>query len=215
MGGYNYQVNFIPVKSSSIQFPFEIKDWTGDIPTTETASWYMVTTGDCYKTFSYSRNDAINILGLHSGFQWDKGEKVYIDFPIIGGYQPSGAAYVKCGKVGKAVEQTQDLQPKNWEDYPLMFRYFPRDEVDENGYVKKIFDGKRQTAAYLLLGVRSDDTDTEGVGTDAGSDTAGFSVIQKVNTNLIMMMSQYRGMPVSFPMPWHGGPHPSGTNFKS
>ena len=219
---FNYQTNFIPVKSSSLSFPFAIEQWTGDIPgggdpdeEEAAAPWYMVTTGDCYKTFSYANEEKINISGLYSGFEWKANQKVYIEFPIIGGYRPSGTAFVKCSEVGKSAGQSKDLLPRKWEDFPLMFRYFPRDEEDENGYVTKIFDGKRQTAAYLLLGVRSDDTDPQVKGDGSASEENKFDVVQKVNTNLIMMMSQYRGMPVSFPMPWFGGSDPSGINFNS
>lgn len=217
MGGYNYQTNHIPVKSSSLSFPFEIQPWTGDIPDGAT-QMYMVTTGDCYKTFSYAKEEMITISGLYSGFEWKPNQKVYIEFPIIGGYRPSGVAFIKCSEVGKAAGESDDLVPEKWEDFPLMFRYTPKDEEDENGYVKRIFDGKRQTVAYLLVGVRSDDLDTQGLGGESNggeSQAESFEVVQKVNTNLIMMMSQYRGMPVSFPMPWFGGPDPSGVNFKS
>ena len=216
MGGYNYQTNHIPVKSSSLSFPFEIQAWTGEVPAGATGQMYMVSTGDCYKTFSYAKEEMINICGLYSGFEWKPNQKVYIEFPVIGGYRPSGVATIKCSEVGKAAGESEELLPEKWEDFPLMFRYFPRDEEDENGYVKTVFDGKRQTACYLLLGVRSDDSDPEGKGgADPGSSNRAFDVVQKVNTNLIMMMSQYRGMPVVFPMPWHAGADPSGVNFKS
>jgi hypothetical protein len=215
-----YKANIIPIKSSNISYPFQIVEYDeafgGPKPNgygskgSEGKSYYMVRTGDCFRTFSYDKRQQINIIGINSGFEWEKDAKVFIDFTILGNLQVSGNAFIKCEKVGRdspGKGGKNVIDPGGWVDFPSMLRLIPEDEVDDNGYIKKIADYKRQTKAYLLLGLRSDDAYYFNQNQESGS----ITVIQKANSNLIMMASQHRGVPVAFPMPWHGNAHPSGV----
>lgn len=222
MAGQNcksYRILTVPTKSNgSISYPFQITEYDpsfgGPVPEgygEDGKSYYMVRTGDCFRTFSYDPKHQININGINSGFEWQKDAKVFIDFTILGNLQVSGGASIRCEKVGKdspAKGGKNVIDPGGWVDYPSMFRLIPEDELDENGYIKKRADYQRQTKCYLLLGLRSDDAGFDSANT---GDATAFNIVQKANSNLIMMASQHRGVPVCFPMPWHGGPNISGV----
>lgn len=224
MAGQNcksYRPLTLPTKSNgSIAYPFQITEYDPSFggPSPEGygedgVSYYMVRTGDCFRTFSYDPKHQINIKGINSGFAWPKNAKVFIDFTILGNLQVSGDASIKCEKVGKdspGKGGKDIIDPGGWVDYPSMFRLVPEDELDSNGYVSKIADYQVQTKCYLLLGLRSDDFGGIDNSSATGDSSASFNVVQKANSNIIMMASQHRGTPVCFPMPWHGGPNVSG-----
>ena len=217
--GKTYRCLTIPTKSSNVSYPFQIIDYDSSLGGPEPEgygdesekSFYMVKTGDCFRTFSYDKKHQITIHGINSGFAWEKDAKVFIDFTILGNLQVSGDAYIKCEKVGKDSPGKGGKnvnEPGGWVDYPNMFRLIPEEEVDSEGYVKRVPDYRIQTKCYLLLGVRSDDSEYFPETSEA---TGDFLAIQKANSNLIMMASQHRGTPVCFPMPWHGSSNPSGV----
>lgn len=228
MAGQNcktYRALVVPTKSSNVSYPFQITDFDpslgGQKPPgyggkDDKKTYYMVRTGDCFRTFSYDSKHQININGINSGFEWKKDSKVFIDFTILSNLQVSGNAFIKCENVGKKSPGKGGknvIEPGGWVDYPSMFRLIPEDELDSNGFIKKRSEYQRQTKCYLLLGIRSDDSDfATGPVKNNDSSTSGeqFSILQKANSNLIMMASQHRGTPVCFPMPWHGGANVSG-----
>lgn len=178
--------------------PFQVVQWTG----VETGLW-MVQAGTCFSTFNYGIPSYLPINGLNSGFEWGGNEKVYLDFTILPNLQVSGIA-VNISEVGvNADGEENESVPPEWIDYPSMFRIMPKDTVNDDGLVTQVANGKRQTKCYLLLGVRSDDTDLggSGIGTPP-ADNASFFPIQKAGDNIIMMHSQCSGVGVTFPMPW-------------
>jgi hypothetical protein len=225
MAGQNsktYRNLILPTKSSAnLAYPFQITEYDASLGGTKPEGYddssnektfHMVRTGDCFRTFSYDPKHLINIRGINSGFEWVEDGKVFIDFTILGNLQPSGDAFVRCEKVGKdsAGKGGKDIiDPGGWVDYPSMFRLIPEDELDDNGYISKVADYQVQTKCYLLLGLRSDDSQL--IDPKATKTSGEFSILQKANSNLIMMASQHRGTPVCFPMPWHGGANISGV----
>jgi len=226
MAGQNcktYRNLTLPIKSSAtVMYPFQLTEYDPSLGGVKPEGYddkgngeknfYMVRTGDCFRTFSYDPKHIINIKGINSGFNWEKDQKVFIDFTILGNLQPSGDAFIRCEKVGKESPGKggkNTVDPGGWVDYPSMFRLIPEDELDSNGYISKVADYQVQTKCYLLLGLRSDDAQLSG---SSNVDNSGeFSILQKANSNLIMMSSQHRGTPVCFPMPWHGGANISGV----
>jgi hypothetical protein len=174
---------------------------------------YQVESGSIFRTFSYNNKEGmVGISGFNSGFKIDEGHKVYIEFDILSNLQVSGAN-IKCSKVGKESPdyESDEADVEGWPDFPNMFRIVPKDEVNEDGLIIKRVDGKRQTKAYLLLGLRDDDEDIPENKPEEGEeekkkenddDSKSFSVLQKFSSNAIMMISQVSGVPVVFPMPW-------------
>jgi len=197
----HYSQPFLNGASSSPARRFEVKLSGVDASNLKK---YKVSSGTCFRTFSYdtgngARGGSIPIAGLESGFEWGVGEKVYLEFDISQNLQVTGAR-VKCSSVGSASSEASSKEPNvaEWADFPNMFRITPQDQLDGDGYVFKRAENKRQTKAYLLLATRSDDGD----GNASASST--FRINGKVDSNIIMMISQVSGVPVVFPMPWFG-----------
>jgi hypothetical protein len=168
---------------------------------------YQVESGSIFRTFSYNNKEGmVGISGFNSGFKIEDGHKVYIEFDILSNLQVSGAN-IKCSKVGKESPdyESDEADVEGWPDFPNMFRIVPKDEVNAEGLVVRRVDGKRQTKAYLLIGLRDDDKDipeNESEENGESNDSDSFSVLQKFSSNAIMMISQVSGVPVVFPMPW-------------
>ena len=179
--------------------PFEIVPWTGE------GSGYMVQNGVCFSTFSYNTGSFIPIKGLNTKLAFGANEKIYIDFTILPNLQVSGAE-IKCTKVGSEAPAGQNTNSPNvWTSYPEMFWINPKDELDQNGRVKRLIDGKRQVKCYSLIGYRSDDSNKNGRTAAAPGGAGSFSPVQVLNTDIILLASIFSGIPVIFPSPYFGG----------
>lgn len=177
--------------------PFQIKEWTG------LGSGYMVTDGYCFSTFSYDTGSYIPIEKLNTRFDFKENEKFYIDFSITPNLQIEKAE-IKCSKTGPQANAEDKSDPKEWGSYPSMFYIQPQDQLDENGRVKVLAEGKRQLKCYVLIGYRKDDATKNGPNSlpVQSNYLNSNEPVQILKENIILMASMYSGVPVVFPMPY-------------
>lgn len=186
---------------------FQITQYTG----TDQSGW-MVKDGYCFSTFSYDTGTLIPIEGLNKPFPFDKNQKFYIDFTMLPNLQVKKAE-IKCSVVGQSVSDTTD--PETWSCYPNMSYIQPQDEIDENGRVKTITEGKKQLKCYVLIGYRDDDTEKNGPNTSPSASGGAFPV-QVLCNDIILLASMVSGVPVVFPAPYFNiRSHVASLNKKS
>lgn len=181
--------------SAEVKSPFAI------VPATGGESGYMVEEGHCFSTFSYGTGSMIPIQGLNKSFPFEKNQKFYIDFTILPNLQVEKAE-IKCTTVGEAVEDKND--PETWSSYPDMFYIQPSDEIDEEGRVTTIAEGKRQIKCYVLIGYRQDDETKNGVDSPEVPETLSNSSnpVQILFDDIILLASMVSGVPIVFPAPY-------------
>jgi hypothetical protein len=186
--------NYKPITTFSIRPPFEIKSspQTGD---SESNASYYIENGVCFSSFSFDTGSFVPIRGIGSGFSYvlEDNKKFFIDFTILRNLQVSGAE-IRCETVGPDGDF--------WKSYPNMIEIQPQDEVDENGRVTKLIDGKTQTNCYVLIGYRADDQTKNG---STPTETILQSPVQILDTNIILLASVVSGVPVVFPAPYFNG----------
>lgn len=180
--------------------PFEIQKWQGE------GSGYMVTNGNCFSTFSYDTGSFIPIEKLNTRFDFKENEKFYIDFTVTPNLQIEKAE-IKCSKTGPEATVGDVNNPVEWTTYPNMFYIQPNDELDENGKVKFIAEGKRQIKCYVLIGYRKDDTTKNGANSlpPSGSYEDSSEPVQILKNDIILLASMFSGVPVIFPCPYLNG----------
>lgn len=181
--------------SADVKSPFAI------VPATGGQSGYMVEEGHCFSTFSYGTGSMIPIKGLKTAFPFTKNQKFYIDFTVLPNLQVEEAE-VKCTTVGGAAGDKN--KPATWSSYPDMFYIQPSDEVDQNGRVTAIAEGKKQIKCYVLIGYRQDDEQKNGPNSPAVPETLQESSnpVQILFDDLILLASMVSGVPVVFPAPY-------------
>jgi hypothetical protein len=185
--------DYKPVTVFSPLVPFKIES----IPTTGENSEpeYYIQSGVCFSSFSFDTGSFVPIKGIGSGFSYklEDNKKFYIDFTILRNLQVSGAE-IKCETVGS--------EGDFWKNYPNMIEIQPQDEVDEDGRVTKLVDGKTQTNCYVLIGYRADDKTKNG---STPTETKLKDPVQILDTNIILLASAVSGVPVVFPAPYFNG----------
>ena len=181
--------------SAQVQSPFAI------VPATGGVSGYMVEEGHCFSTFSYGTGSMIPIQGLNKNFPFEKNQKFYIDFTILPNLQVEKAE-IKCTTVGEAAEDKNN--PAKWASYPDMFYIQPSDEVDENGRVIALAEGKKQIKCYVLIGYRQDDEQKNGLNSPPVPETLETSSnpVQILFDDIILLASMVSGVPIVFPAPY-------------
>lgn len=180
--------------STQIKSPFAI------VPATGGQTGYMVEEGHCFSTFSYATGSMIPIQGLNTGFPFEKNQKFYIDFTILPNLQVEKAE-IKCSTVGGEVEDKNN--PETWTSYPNMFYIQPGDEIDEQGRVKTLAEGKKQLKCYVLIGYRQDDEQKNGINSDPVPESSQTSnPVQVLFDDLILLASIVSGVPILFPVPY-------------
>jgi hypothetical protein len=181
--------------SAQVQSPFAI------VPATGGVSGYMVEEGHCFSTFSYGTGSMIPIQGLNKSFPFEKNQKFYIDFTILPNLQVEKAE-IKCTTVGGAAEDKNN--PAKWASYPDMFYIQPSDEVDGNGRVIALAEGKKQIKCYVLIGYRQDDEQKNGLNSPPVPETLETSSnpVQILFDDIILLASMVSGVPIVFPAPY-------------
>jgi len=182
--------------SPGVQSPFAIIPATGGVP------GFMVEEGHCFSTFSYGTGSMIPIENLKKPFPFEKNQKFYIDFTILPNLQVQKAE-IKCTTVG-VLEGEIVNDPPTWVSYPDMFYIQPSDEIDEEGRVIRIVEGKRQLKCYVLIGYRQDDEQKNGL--NSPPVPSGLqdnpAPVQILFDDLILLASMVSGVPVIFPAPY-------------
>jgi hypothetical protein len=187
-------LDHLPTKPSNINKPFEIKKApSGKEPTSENS--YYVENGICFSNFSFDTGSFVPIEGLGTGTTYvlEDDKKFFIDISILPNLQVSGAS-IRCETVG--------ADGDFWKNYPNMVEIKPEDEVDEDGRVVKLIDGKVQTNCYVLIGYRADDQTKNG---PTPNEIISRTPIQILDTNIILLASVVSGVPVIFPAPYFNG----------
>jgi hypothetical protein len=187
-------VNHFPTTSLTLSRPFEIKKApSGAGPNTDNS--YYIENGICFSSFSFDTGSFVPIQGLGTGTSYvlEDDKKFFIDISILPNLQVSGAS-IRCETVG--------ADGDFWKNYPNMIEIKPEDEVDEDGRVVKLIDGKVQTNCYVLIGYRADDQTKNG---PTPTETLLKNPIQILDTNIILLASVVSGVPVIFPAPYFNG----------
>jgi len=181
--------------SAQVQSPFAI------VPATGGVSGYMVEEGHCFSTFSYGTGSMIPIQGLNKSFPFEKNQKFYIDFTILPNLQVEKAE-IKCSTVGEPVGDKNN--PATWASYPDMFYIQPSDQVDENGRVTALAEGKKQIKCYVLIGYRQDDEQKNGLNSPPVPEALETSSnpVQILFDDIILLASMVSGVPIVFPAPY-------------
>jgi len=181
--------------SAEFKSPFAI------VPATGGVSGFMVEEGYCFSTFSYGTGSMIPIQGLNKPFPFGKNQKFYIDFTILPNLQVEKAE-VKCTTVGEAAEDKNN--PAKWSSYPDMFYIQPSDQVDQNGRVTAIAEGKKQIKCYVLIGYRQDDEQKNGQNSPPVPESLEKSSnpVQILFDDIILLASMVSGVPIVFPAPY-------------
>jgi hypothetical protein len=180
--------------STQIKSPFAI------VPATSGQSGYMVEEGHCFSTFSYGSGSMIPIQGLNKAFPFEKNQKFYIDITVLPNLQVEKAE-IKCSIIGGEPEDKNN--PEFWTSYPNMFYIQPGDEVDEEGRVITLSEGKRQLKCYVLIGYRQDDEQKDGINSPEVPEAFRTSnPVQILFDDIILLASMVSGVPVIFPAPY-------------
>jgi hypothetical protein len=180
--------------SNQVKSPFAI------VPATGNQSGYMVQDGYCFSTFSYATGSMIPIQGLNTPFPFLKNQKFYIDITVLPNLQVEKAE-IKCTTVGGSPDDRNN--PEVWTSYPNMFYIQPGDEIDDQGRVITLSEGKRQLKCYVLIGYRKDDEEKNGVGSPTVPETFQASTpIQILFDDIILLASMVSGVPIVFPAPY-------------
>jgi hypothetical protein len=178
-----------PTPSNKVTTPFAITPGSG-------AQMYNVDDGVIFTSFSFSTGTFLHIEGIKKDVKFDKGYKFYIEMDVLPNLQVE-KAQIKCGEVGKK---------DNWASYPDLYEIEPKDEMDSNGKVTKIVNGKTQTKCYALIGYREDDPIKDPTAKSKPDlKAASDSAVQILNHNIILLASVLSGVPVIFPMPYFDG----------
>ena len=105
----------------------------------------------------------------------------------------------------RAGEFTGDDEPP-WEGFPEMIGYTPPLEFDENGQLKNSFVSRYQKYAYVPIAYVTSDPSAIGTSiTIPGTPPITQTLVQILNTNLIIQTFNYDGIPVAYPIPFFGG----------
>lgn len=182
-----------PVTVFSLTPPFQITRAVGeDLPEDS----YYVKEGVCFSSFSFDTGTFVPIKGLGTGenYQLTDNKKLYIDIDILPNLQVSGAQ-VKCTEVNT---------DEYWKNYPDMIEIKPEDETDEDGRVTKLVDNKVQTKCYVLIGYNQNDASKNGDSNPINQNLSSTPV-QILDTNIILLASVVKGVPVVFPSPYLNG----------
>lgn len=176
-----------PILSS----PFEIIA-SGD----SAKNQYCVTDGVIFKSFSFSTGTFLPIEGINEPKDLNDGFKFFIEIDVLPNLQPEKAV-IKCEQVGKK---------DSWPTYPEMYEISPQDEIDKDGKVTKLVNGKTQKKCFVLIGYREDDKNKNSSSLNENvSKAASKYPIQLLNTDIILMASIVSGVPILFPMPFFNG----------
>jgi hypothetical protein len=190
-------LDYKPVQSFTRRVPFEITKAVEPDSESESESknFYFIENGVCFSSFSFDTGSFIPIQGLGSGNLCDftEGKKFFIDIKVLPNLQVSSAE-IKCEPVGS--------EGSSWVGYPNMIEIKPLDEVDDEGRVTKLIDGKTQTNCYVLIGYRADDSEKNG---STPTETVSNDPVQILDTNIILLASVVSGVPVIFPAPYFNG----------
>jgi len=102
-------------------------------------------------------------------------------------------------------EFTADDEPP-WEGFPEMIGYTPPLEFNEDGQLKNIFVSRYQSRAYVPIAYVTSDPSAIGTSiTIPGDPPITQTLVQILNTNIIIQTFNYDGIPVAYPMPFFGG----------
>lgn len=179
-----------PTPSNTVITPFAITNY----PSGE--GQYYIDDGVIFTSFSFSTGTFLHIEGIKKPQKFDKGMKFFIEMDVLPNLQVENAQ-IKCGEVGSK---------NSWPSYPDLYEIEPKDEVDGNGKVTKIVNGKTQTKCYVLIGYREDDPIKDPTAKSKPDlKDASDSPVQILNHNIILLASVLSGVPVIFPMPYFDG----------
>lgn len=189
-----------PTPSNKVTTPFAITPGSG-----EGESSYYIDDGVIFTSFNFSTGTFLHIEGIKKNFPFEKGNKFFIEMDVLPNLQVENAKIV-CDTVGEG---------SRWKSYPALYDIEPKDEVDGQGKVTKIVDGKTQTKCYVLIGYREDDPNKDPtVKSNANLEGASDTPIQILNHNIILLASVLSGVPIIFPMPYFdGAAHVKAVNF--
>jgi|GEM_PF-3398432 len=102
-------------------------------------------------------------------------------------------------------EFTSDTEPP-WEGFPEMIGYTPPLEFDEKGQLKNSLISRYQSRAYVPIAYVTSDPSAIGTSITIPGDTPiTQTLVQILNTNLIIQTFNYDGTPVAYPIPFFGG----------
>jgi len=168
---------------------------------------FYVGDGVCYSTYSLETGSFLNIEGLNEDFSWSKNEKIYIEIDVGLNLGPKNAK-LRHAEIG------DNAPDDGWKNYPYFYKIEPEDTIDENGVVKKIRDGKRQTKCYVLIGYLQDDNNKNGDlrqdsenSEDGGNDEedTAYAPVQILKENVLLVQSVVSGIPCLVPFPYFNG----------
>lgn len=108
----------------------------------------------------------------------------------------------------RAGEFTKDDEPP-WDEFPEMISFSPPLEFDEKGQLKNSSVTRIQQKAYVPIAYVTSDPAAVGktitFPTQAEEKAANQTLVQVLDTNLIMQTFNYDGIPVAYPIPFFGG----------
>lgn len=94
-----------------------------------------------------------------------------------------------------------------WEGFPELIGFKPPLEFDEKGQLKNIFVSRYQERAYVPVAYITSDPAVNGksVSFITEKETITQTLVQILNTNIIIQTFNYDGIPVAYPIPFFGG----------
>ena len=105
----------------------------------------------------------------------------------------------------RAGEFTSDTEPP-WEGFPELIRFSPPLEFNEKGQLKNISVSRYQDRAYVPVAYVTSDPSAIGASiTIPGDPPVNQTLVQILNTNIIIQTFNYDGIPVAYPIPFFGG----------
>lgn len=174
--------------------------------------------------FTYDSGAYIPIQNMNQPFILKRNDVVYIDVTVLSNMQVSGAE-IRVGPVGnlaptEAKNTPDDEMPNAWVDYPDFYRIRPQDVRNpQTNIITEIKDGKKQQKCYIMLGKCVNQLNDCISGSinypyfSISGDTQGpIYFIQYTNNDMMMFGSNVSGVPITYPMPYMGGPATSDSN---
>jgi len=105
----------------------------------------------------------------------------------------------------RAGEFTSDTEPP-WEGFPELMRFSPPLEFDNKGQLKNSLVSRYQDKAYVPVAYVTSDPSANGTSiTLPGTPPINQTLVQILNTNIIIQTFNYDGIPVAYPIPFFGG----------
>lgn len=136
---------------------------------------------------SIEPDDNLVISGLNQSFQVNSDDYIYMEIEIGSG-----------GATGATM-----MHGPAWDGYPVPVKFDGTDPAT-----------KQQTKAYVEIGYcvsSSEISDYDPPGIIIGPGNASITVVQNVQTHMLMAQTCYKGDTVWYPIPWWGASHVGDT----